>query len=121
MAIYRIAVGTVDGLNITEHFGRAKAFRIVEVNQDSDEERALADIEVVHTDDCSHGHDLEMLEAKIQALLDWNVTAVLIARVGPGSERMLTKNGIQVLVNEGSIKDAMVKIKQFYKRHTFDH
>ena len=100
MAIYRIAVGTVDGLNITEHFGRAKAFRIVEVNQDSDQ---------------------EMLEAKIQALLDWNVTAVLIARVGPGSERMLTKNGIQVLVNEGSIKDAMVKIKQFYKRHTFDH
>ena len=27
MATYRIAVGTLDGLSITEHFGRSKGFR----------------------------------------------------------------------------------------------
>ena len=75
VATYRIAVGTVDGQNVTEHFGRSKQFRVIEVDQDSDEEKALADIEVLHSEDCSHGHDQQMLEAKIQALLDWNVTA----------------------------------------------
>ena len=120
MASYRIAVGTLDGQNITEHFGRAKGFRIIEVNQETDEETALADIEVVHSEDCSHGHDQEMLTAKIQALLDWNVTAILVAQIGPGSERMVTKNGIQVLVSDGDVETAMVRVKRFFKRHHFE-
>lgn len=119
MASYRIAVGTLDGRNITEHFGRSRGFRIVEVNQETDEEKALADIEVVHSEDCSHGHDQEMLEAKIQALLDWQVNAILVSQIGPGSERLVTKNGIQVLVADGAVAEAMVKVKKFYKRHHF--
>ncbi|MBP5332149.1 MAG: hypothetical protein J6Y89_09890 [Lachnospiraceae bacterium] len=120
MAVYRIAVGSADGVNITEHFGSSRAFRIVEIDQETDEESALAVIEVVHSEGCGHGHDQAMLEAKIQSLLDWQVTAVLVARIGPGSERMLTKNGIQVLESEGSIENAMVKIKRFYKRYSFE-
>lgn len=119
MASYRIAVGTLDGQNITEHFGRSRGFRIIEVDQETDAEKALADIEVVHSEDCSHGHDQEMLEAKIQALLDWQVTAILVAQIGPGSERLVTKNGIQVLVAEGEVAGAMNRIKKFYKRHSF--
>lgn len=119
MATYRIAVGTVDGQNVTEHFGRSKQFRVIEVDQDTDEEKALADIEVLHSEDCSHGHDQQMLEAKIQALLDWNVTAILVTQIGPGSERLVTKNGIQVLVAEGEISAAMARIKKYYKRHHF--
>ena len=119
VATYRIAVGTVDGQNVTEHFGRSKQFRVIEVDQDSDEEKALADIEVLHSEDCSHGHDQQMLEAKIQALLDWNVTAILVTQIGPGSERLVTKNGIQVLVAEGEISAAMARIKKYYKRHHF--
>ena len=120
MASYRIAVGTLDGQNITEHFGRSKGFRIIEIDQETDAEKALADIEVVHSEDCSHGHDQSMLESKIQALLDWNVTAVLISQIGPGSERMVTKNGIQVLVSEGEVAKALERIKKFYKKHHFE-
>ena len=89
------------------------------MDQDSDEEKALADIEVLHSEDCSHGHDQQMLEAKIQALLDWDVTAILVTQIGPGSERLVTKNGIQVLVAEGEIAAAMARIKKYYKRHHF--
>ena len=70
MATYRIAVGTLDGLSITEHFGRSKGFRIIEIDSETDAEKLIADIEVVHSEDCSHGHDQAMLEEKIQALLD---------------------------------------------------
>ena len=121
MASYRIAVGTLDGQNITEHFGRAKGFRIIEVNQETDEETALADIEVVHSKDCSHGHDKAMLESKIQALLDWKVTAILVAQIGPGSERLVTKNNIQVLVSEGELSPAMARVKKYFKRHHFEN
>ena len=121
MASYRIAVGTLDGQNITEHFGRSKGFRIIEIDQDTDEERNIADIEVVHSEDCSHGHDQAMLEEKIQALLDFRVTAVLVAQIGPGSERLLTKNGIQVLVAEGELAKALERIKKYFKRHHFDN
>ena len=121
MASYRVAVGTLDGQIITEHFGRSKGFRIIEVNQETDEEKVLADIEVLHNDDCSQGHNEEMLKAKIQALLDWKVIAILVSQIGPGSERLVTKNGIQILVSDGEVAEAMQKVKKFYKRHHFEN
>lgn len=117
MAAYRIAIGTVDGINITEHFGQAKKFRILEVNQETDAEKELADIEVVHSEGCGRGHDQQMLESKIQALLDFGVKAVLVKQIGPGSERLVTKNGIEPLVFDGEIEAAMTRIKKYYKRH----
>jgi len=119
MATYRIAVGSLDGNEITEHFGMAKGFRIIEVDQETDEEKALADIEVIHSDSCDGGHDQDMLRQKIQALLDFNVVAILVKQIGPGAERMVTKNGIQVLVADGKVNEAMVRVKKYFKRHHF--
>ena len=119
MGSYRIAIGTLDGNEITEHFGQARGFRIVEIDQESDGEKAIADIEVVHSDGCDGGHDQDMLRQKIQALLDFNVVAILVRQIGPGAERMVTKNGIQVLVAEGDVTPAMTSVKKFFKRHHF--
>jgi predicted Fe-Mo cluster-binding NifX family protein len=119
MGTYRIAIGTLDGKEITEHFGRAAGFRIIEINQETDEEKALADIEVVHSTDCSKGHDEEMLRSKLQALLDWDVIAILVRQIGPGSERLVTKNQIEVLTAEGDVEEALVKVKKFYKKRHF--
>jgi predicted Fe-Mo cluster-binding NifX family protein len=119
MGTYRIAIGTLDGKEITEHFGRASGFRIVEINQETDEERALADIEVVHSNDCLNGHDEDMLRAKIQALLDWDVIAILVRQIGPGSERLVTKNQIEVLTAQGDVQEALIKVKKFYKKRHF--
>ena len=119
MGSYRIAIGTLDGNEITEHFGQARGFRIVEIDQESDGEKAIDDIEVVHSDGCDGGHDQDMLRQKIQALLDFNVVAILVRQIGPGAERMVTKNGIQVLVAEGDVTPAMTSVKKFFKRHHF--
>lgn len=119
MASYRIAVGTLDGKEITEHFGRSRGFRIIEIDQETNQENPLADIEVVHSEDCSGGHDRKMLEEKIQALLDWDVRVILVRQIGPGSERLVTKNGIQVLTAGGDVESALIKVKKFFRRHHF--
>lgn len=116
MASYRIAVGTVDGENITEHFGRLKQFKIIEIDKQTDEELFIADIEVVDVCGASEGSHDEILQEKVQALLDFNVKAILVNHIGPGAERIVTKNGIEVLVREGSIKDALEAVKKYYSK-----
>jgi predicted Fe-Mo cluster-binding NifX family protein len=116
---YRIAIGTIDGVEVTEHFGQGKSFQILEIDQQSDEIRLLGSIEVVHSEHCGSGHDENLIQEKIQAFLDWNVIAVIVKQIGPRSERMVTKNGIEVLVFSGKIADGLDKIKKFYKRRSF--
>lgn len=117
---YRIAIGTVDGIMVTEHFGRGKGFLIVEINQQTDEVKNIGMIEVVHSESCSSGHDDNMIRQKIQAFLDWKVVAILVRQIGPNSERMVTKNGIEVLVSEGKIEEVLKKVIRFYKRRNFE-
>ncbi len=116
---YKVAIGTMDGIEITEHFGRGKGFRIVEIDQQTDEIRDLGNIEVMHSETCGKGHNENLIQQKIQALLDWQVTAILVRQIGPKSERLVTKNGIEVLVAEGKVEEALKKIKKFYKRRNF--
>lgn len=117
---YRIAIGTVDGVYVTEHFGQGKGFLIVEINQQTDEVIQIGNIEVVHSKSCHEGHDDNLIEQKIQAFLDWKVVALLVKQIGPRSERLVTKNGIEVLVTDGKVEEALEKIKKFYKRRTFE-
>lgn len=117
---YRIAIGTVDGVEVTEHFGRGKGFQIVEINQQTDEVKNLGNIEVVYSENCSKGHDENLIQQKIQSFLDWNVAAILVKQIGPKSERLVTKNGIEILVFTGKVEEALEKVKKFYKRRSFE-
>lgn len=116
---YRIAIGTFDGVEVTEHFGQGKNFQILEIDQQSEEVKVLGNIEVVHSEACGNGHDENLIQEKIQAFLDWGVIAVVIKQIGFRSERLLIKNGIEVLVFSGKIADGLEKIKRFYKRRNF--
>lgn len=116
---YRIAIGTTDGVEVTEHFGRGREFRIVEVDQQTDEIKDLGNIEVIHSETCGEGHDENLVQQKIQALLDWQVTVILVKQIGPKSERLVTKNGIEVLVFDGKVEDALQRVKRFYKGRSF--
>jgi predicted Fe-Mo cluster-binding NifX family protein len=116
---YRIAIGTVDGVMVTEHFGHGKEFLVVEIDQQTEEVKRLGSIEVKASESCSMGHDDDLIRQKIQALLDWKVAAILVKQIGPKSERMVTKNGIEVLVTGGKVEEALERIKSFYKRRSF--
>ncbi|MBP5151892.1 MAG: hypothetical protein ILP13_03125 [Lachnospiraceae bacterium] len=116
MASYRIGVGTTDGENITEHFGRLKQFKIIEINSETGEELFIADIEVVVVCGQSEGSHDDLIQDKVQALLDFNVKAILVNHIGPGAERIVTKNGIEVLIHDGSVREALDTLKKYYSK-----
>lgn len=117
---YRIAVGTLDGVEITEHFGKGKGFRIYEIDQETNTEKALVDIAVKSKEDCGQKSHDEFLEEKVQALLDWQVKVVLVSKIGPGAERQLLKNGIQSLMQSGKVETVLEKVKNFYEKQPFE-
>lgn len=115
---YRVAIGTLDGEYITEHFGHCAQFRIVEIDQDNDEVTYIEDRNTEYQQQCgAHNHD--KILGKIQSLQDCSI--VLVKQIGGQSEKLLTLNGIIPLQYEGSIQDALVKIKKFYKKQIIRH
>lgn len=113
---YRIAIGTVDGFEISEHFSRAKNFMIVEIDPQSDKVKKLGNIEVIYSEHSIEGHDENLIRQKIQGLLDLNVSVILVKQIGAKAERMVIKNGIDVLVASGKIDDALYQVIKYYKR-----
>lgn len=114
---YRIAIGTVDEENITEHFGQCSNFRILDISQEEDTvtfvENRITDLQEA----CGTHQDIKIRE-KIEALNDCHL--VLVKQIGVQSEKLLTHYGIVPLQNQGSINQALKKIRLFYKKHQFN-
>lgn len=113
---YCIAIGTRDGITITEHFGQCGRFQILAVSQEDDSVTFLEDRITAHRDSCGD-HQEEAIREKINTLRDCQI--VLVRQVGVRSEKLLIHSGIVPLQYQGSISQALVKIKAFYKKHQF--
>ncbi|SHO45974.1 NifB/NifX family molybdenum-iron cluster-binding protein [Anaerocolumna xylanovorans] len=113
---YRIAIGTNDGINITEHFGQCSRFQILAISQEDDSVTFMEDRITIHQDSCKN-HQEEVIREKINALRDCQI--VLVRQVGTRSEKLLIHSGIVPLQYQGSINQALIKIKAFYKKHQF--
>lgn len=113
---YRVAIGTKDKLNITEHFGQCSNFSIIEIDQETDENRFVEDRKTDFSLQCGEHHD-EMINSKIEALKDCQI--VLVNQIGGQSEKLLQHNGIIALQSQSSIESALRKIQKFYKRQIF--
>ncbi len=113
---YRIAIGTSDRINITEHFGKCSRFHILDISQENDSITFVEDRITGHNESCG-SHEEAVILDKINALKDCQL--VLVKQVGGWSEKQLVHNGIVPLQQEGSISRALIRIKNFYKRHQF--
>ncbi len=113
---YRIAIGTSDGIHITEHFGQCSHFHILAVSQEDDSVTFIEDRITLHQDSCG-GHQEAVIRGKIDALRDCQL--ILVKQIGYRSEKLLIHNGIVPLQHEGTISQALIKIKAFYKKHQF--
>ena len=113
---YRVAIGTKDKKNITEHFGQCDKFYIIDIDQEND---AISFVEDRNTDfskQCGEHHN-EIIGAKIAALKDCQI--VLVNQIGGQSVKLLQHNGIIPLESQDSVENALIKIKKFYKRQFF--
>lgn len=105
----RIAVATRSGKVVDEHFGRAEAFHIVDLDEKGNryiEKRETARL----CNDFEHSEDA--LKKRIVLLGDCN--AVLAVRAGPVVKRELEIAGISVFEIGLPVDEALEKLRQYY-------
>ncbi|GHV32919.1 hypothetical protein FACS1894167_15880 [Synergistales bacterium] len=108
---YRIAVGTSDGENVTEHFGQCAKWTIMEAGDDG----VWRFLESRAAPPSSGGaHDDEALRKFVEILGDCR--AVLVSKIGPGAERMLSRASITAFERSGAIDGALRKLAEYYAR-----
>lgn len=106
----RVAVASIDGISINEHFGRAALFYIYGVNEDGSfrllEERAIT-LPSPDYPEVAHGAD-----ATVAQLSD--VHAVLVAQIGPGAQSSLNRQGVRSYALSGPVEKAL---SSYGRRH----
>lgn len=109
---WRIAIASIDGKVINEHFGRASSFYIVDINSDGTSKYA-GERDIVPV--CGGGeHSDTVLEAAVRAISDCD--AVLVAKIGAAPRRLLEINHITVFEQPNYIDDAIEKLTKYFIR-----
>jgi predicted Fe-Mo cluster-binding NifX family protein len=107
---WRVAAASIDGILVTEHYGRSKWFYIVDIQPDGTfinvERRSVTPL-------CESGsHSESGMASGIQALKD--CTAVLVAVIGPSAKKQLELAGISVFEQPVIIEEAAKKLAAYY-------
>ncbi|WFR54774.1 NifB/NifX family molybdenum-iron cluster-binding protein [Anaerocolumna sp. AGMB13025] len=110
--VYRVAIGSRDGITITEHFGQCSRFYLADISQEEDTVTLVG--ERITDSNVSWGnHQEERIREKIKALGDCQI--VLVKQIGGQSEKLLNHYGIISLQYSGLIEEALNKVKKYYK------
>ncbi|GHV29951.1 hypothetical protein AGMMS4952_16340 [Spirochaetia bacterium] len=110
---WRVAAASIDGILVTEHFGRSNGFYIVDIQPDGTfvpvERRTVTPL-------CESGghHSESGLASCVEALRD--CTAVLAAKIGPGARKQLELAGISVFEQPVILEEAAQKLAAYYRR-----
>ncbi len=106
----RIAVASSDGIVVNNHFGRAKAFYILEVLDDEMVMLEKRQLEPV----CEFGnHDEERLRENLEALSDCEY--LLVGRIGDGARYTAGCMGIQAYEIPGIIENSIEQLMKYIK------
>lgn len=104
---YRVAVASTDGKYVNDHFGRARQFLIFEISPDGYQfielRSNVPSCNLEQADESKHSKTLELLA---------DCQGVVVARIGPGAERVLAERGIKALTIPDFIDEALKQIQQ---------
>ncbi|MDR2739118.1 MAG: dinitrogenase iron-molybdenum cofactor biosynthesis protein [Treponema sp.] len=109
---WRVAAASIDGILVTEHYGRSKWFYIVDIQPDGTfitvERRSVTPL-------CENGgHSEAKMASGVQTLRD--CTAVLVAKIGPSARKQLELAGISVFEQPVIVEEAARKLAAYYVR-----
>lgn len=99
-----MAIASSDGKFVNQHFGRAKQFLIVEINDDGSYEF----LELRKNVPSCNPTGESTTEDTIELISD--VEGVLVSQVGPGAADRLIAHGIQPIIIPMLIDDALKKV-----------
>jgi len=109
---YQVAVASLDGIRVNQHFGRSERFLIYRIDEagrtELVEERPIRRA-------CGNGsHEEDALTAAAAALSDCSFA--LVARIGPSAEKLLAKQGVQTFETADSVAGALGKLAGYIVR-----
>jgi predicted Fe-Mo cluster-binding NifX family protein len=112
---WRVAAASIDGILITEHFGRARWFYVVDLQRDG---RVIPVERRTVTPPCQEGgHSESGMEAAVDALRD--CAAVLVAKIGGPARRALETAGISAFEEPAVAEEAYKKLAAYYRQSHF--
>ena len=102
--IYKISFASSDGIRIDTHFGHAEKFYIAEL--DTEKEDYSITGERSASPPCRGGeHDVSGFAAVLSQLSD--ISAIVAQRAGPGAQRFIREQGMQVYQIPLTIEEAL--------------
>jgi predicted Fe-Mo cluster-binding NifX family protein len=107
---WRVAAASIDGILVTEHFGRSKGFYIVDIQPDG----TFVTVERRTVTPLCLSEDHSAMASTVQTLRD--CTAVLVAKIGPSARKQLELAGISVFEQPVTIEEAAQKLAAYYGR-----
>ncbi|GHV17114.1 nitrogen fixation protein NifX [Spirochaetia bacterium] len=112
---WRVAIASIDGILITEHFGRSRFFYVVDIQRDG----SVVPVERRDVDpSCgTGGHSDSGLESVVSTLKD--CAAVLVAKIGPGAQQQLQRRGIHAIEGPAVAEEAYKKLADYYIKTKF--
>lgn len=119
--VYRVSVGTVDGIHITEHFSSCRAFYIYDISQEQEWITLVEVREGIANSSTECGCQGITTQGEISRIYDriHDCHIVLVANMGNRMEKILTLQHKIPLMREGLVEDALLKIQKFYKKYIF--
>ncbi len=106
---YRIAVASSDGINVNEHYGRARNFYIFDVVENESYSEAGVK-ELIPA--CNGGvHDSEHLKRSAGYFADCRY--VIASRIGPGAMAALEDVGVEGYEFAGDIDEAIDRLVRY--------
>jgi predicted Fe-Mo cluster-binding NifX family protein len=109
---WRIAVTSLDGVLINQHFGKAEEFLIYDLEPEGT--GVLVEKREVIPWSKSPGHGADEGEPSGIANDISDCTAVLTARIGPGARKKLELSGVSVFEESSNINEALKKLARYY-------
>ncbi|GHT77183.1 hypothetical protein FACS1894130_00680 [Spirochaetia bacterium] len=112
---WRVAIASIDGILITEHFGRSRFFYVVDIQRDGT--AVPVDRRDVKPACGAGGHSDDGLDLVVSTLKD--CAAVLVAKIGPGAQQLLQSRGILAIGGPAVAEEAYKKLSEYYIRSKF--
>jgi predicted Fe-Mo cluster-binding NifX family protein len=102
---HRLAFATSDKLTVYQHFGNARGFEIVDIENDTYEFVEYRKV----TPPCDGGaHSESAFDAVLEALTDCE--AIVVGKIGPGAAEYLASKGIRVFEAPGVVENIVATI-----------
>jgi nitrogen fixation protein NifX len=106
---FRVAVASLDGQLINQHFGRSTSFLIYKIEENGEYE--LVEERAVKSPCFTGRHEEDALEQAALLLQDCSVA--LVSRIGPGAEKALASKGIKAFEIYDTIDHAFKKLTRY--------